>query len=450
MHLETLTPSHPLQASLPLAGPIFDPQQWPFALQWLPDSAYLVGGSVRDALLGRATDHIDLDFVLAEKAVETARAIAKHYRTGFVVLDAERHIARVVFDGATADFAQQVGDSLEEDLQRRDFRVNAIAYHPHTRQLIDPLNGYLDLKQGILRMVSATNLQDDPLRLLRAYRQSAQLGFTVDGETHAYIRQFAPLLHQIAPERVHAELSYLLTSATGSTMLTQAWVDGLLLPWLPHANTLGLERVRQIDHGLATICPNCPEFAAVASSWVTDQHRAAGAGRSWIKSAKLACLVSLKAKEAESQLWGLKCSRSEVQAVLTVLRWLPTLEGNTPIGKALRHHSLTSDHRAQFFFFRDIGAAFPAVALMALALDHSTDVILSLIQRFLDPENPIAHPNPIITGHALTQALQLKPGPIIGRLLEQLAIAHAEGAIATHDQALDYARHIIANLTPND
>ncbi|MGK7890031.1 MAG: CCA tRNA nucleotidyltransferase [Leptolyngbyaceae cyanobacterium] len=437
-----MTPSHPLQDSLPLTGPIFDPQQWPFALDWLPPSAHLVGGSVRDGLLGRDTDHIDLDFVLAEGAVETARAIAKHHRTGFVVLDADRHIARVVFDGATADFAQQVGDSLEEDLQRRDFTVNAIAYNPHTRQLFDPLNGYQDLKQGLLRMVAVTNLQDDPLRLLRAYRQSAQLGFTVDPETHASIRQFAPLLRHMAPERVHAELSYLLTSATGSTMLSQAWTDGLLLPWLPQANALGLEWVRRIDHALATICPDCPEFAAVAASWVTDQHRAAGAGRSWIKAAKLACLVSPQPEDAETQLWALKCSRSEVQAVLTVLRWMPQL-----MPQQERDRSLPADHRSQFFFFRDMGSAFPAVALMALALEQSPAVVVPLIHLFLDPENPIAHANPIVTGHSLTRSLHLKPGPVIGQLLEQLAIAHAEGAIATPDQALDYARHILEDLT---
>ncbi|NEQ99399.1 MAG: CCA tRNA nucleotidyltransferase [Cyanothece sp. SIO2G6] len=420
-----------------MAGPIFDPQQWPFAIDWLPASAHLVGGSVRDALLGRETDHIDLDFVLDKAAVETAQTIAKHYRAGFVVLDAERNIARVVFDGATADFAQQVGDSLEEDLQRRDFTVNAIAYNPHTRQLFDPLNGYLDLKQGLLRMVAITNLQDDPLRLLRAYRQSAQLGFTVDAETHTYIRQFAPLLRRIAPERVHAELSYLLTSATGSTMLTQAWTDGLLQPWLPHADTLGLERVRRIDHALANICLDCPEFAAVASGWVTDQHRAAGAGRSWIKAAKIACLVSPKLEEAEPQLWELKCSRSEVQTVLTVLRWIPQLDGD---------RALPAEKRTQFFFFRDIGAAFPAVALMSLALEYPPDAVVSLIQLFLDLENPIAHPNPIVTGHSLTRSLQIKPGPIIGQLLEQLAIAHAEGTIANHQQALEYAQYLLDRL----
>ena len=141
MYLETLPTTLPLQNFSRFTGPILDPQRWPFDFTLLPPSTFLVGGSVRDALLGRKSDHLDLDFVMPEKAVETARAIATRHKAGFVLLDAERNIARVVFEGATADFAQQVGDSLDADLWRRDFTVNAIAYNPRTKELFDPLGG---------------------------------------------------------------------------------------------------------------------------------------------------------------------------------------------------------------------------------------------------------------------------------------------------------------------
>ncbi|MEB3293001.1 MAG: CCA tRNA nucleotidyltransferase, partial [Synechococcales bacterium] len=125
---------------------------------------------MRDALLERHSEYLDLDFVLPRAAVETARAIARHYQAGFVLLDAERQIARVVFAQGTADFALQVGDSLEEDLRRRDFTMNAIAYNPHTLELVDPLKGCKDLERKVLRMIAPENLAEDPLRLLRAYR----------------------------------------------------------------------------------------------------------------------------------------------------------------------------------------------------------------------------------------------------------------------------------------
>ncbi|MDJ0708331.1 MAG: CCA tRNA nucleotidyltransferase, partial [Leptolyngbyaceae cyanobacterium MO_188.B28] len=84
---------------------VLSPKTWPFELSLLPESAYLVGGSVRDALLGRRAEYLDLDFVLPENAIETAQTIASHYQAGFVVLDAKHKIARVVFKQATVDFA---------------------------------------------------------------------------------------------------------------------------------------------------------------------------------------------------------------------------------------------------------------------------------------------------------------------------------------------------------
>jgi tRNA nucleotidyltransferase (CCA-adding enzyme) len=111
---------------------ILSPDSWPFDLNLLPPDAYLVGGAVRDSLLKRRSPHLDLDFVLPRQAVTTARQIANRYKAGFVLLDAERRIARVVFDRATVDFAKLEGTNLVADLQRRDYTINAIAYNPHT------------------------------------------------------------------------------------------------------------------------------------------------------------------------------------------------------------------------------------------------------------------------------------------------------------------------------
>ncbi|MEL7407688.1 MAG: hypothetical protein AAFN00_12100 [Cyanobacteria bacterium J06558_2] len=149
----------------------------PCNLEQLLGNGYLVGGSVRDALLKRYRKPIDLDFVLPEGTIATARKIAQLYDAGFVVLDREREIARVVFNQGTLDLAKQEGASLNEDLKRRDFSINAMAYHMEEQKLIDPLGGITDLQQGILRMVESQNLEADPLRLLRAYRQAAQLNF---------------------------------------------------------------------------------------------------------------------------------------------------------------------------------------------------------------------------------------------------------------------------------
>jgi tRNA nucleotidyltransferase (CCA-adding enzyme) len=424
-----------------LEASALSPQTWPFSLEWLPPAAYLVGGNVRDALLGRQAEYLDLDFVLPEAAVRTAKVIANHYQAGFVLLDAERQIARVVFDGsansaehhrATVDFAQQVGSSLEEDLEHRDFTVNAIAYNPHTAQLLDPLQGYADLQLRLIRMVRIDNLKEDPLRLLRAYRQAAQLGFTIEYKTRKTIQQLADLLQFVAAERVQAELSYLLSAASSTPFLKLAWQDGLLAAWLPHATAEGLERVAAIDQAAELVAATQPDLEL--SGWLRDQQRVSGSARSWLKVAKLSSLLASDPQLAEQELWRLKYSRAEIQAVLSVMALLPQIQ-------AMVDAPLST--REQYYLFRTIGAAFPALAVLGIASGVPLTTITPLIQHYLTPNDPIAHPLPLLTGRDLMAQLKLPPSPTIGHLLEAIQLAHAEGKISTQSEALEFAKTLI-------
>jgi tRNA nucleotidyltransferase (CCA-adding enzyme) len=422
------------------------PETWPFGLEWLPPSACLVGGSVRDALLERPSDYLDLDFVLPAGAVETARTIAKHYRAGFVLLDAERQIARVVFPQGTADFAQQVGDSLEADLRRRDFRANAIAYNPHTGELIDPLDGCQDLQDGLLRMVAPENLAEDPLRLLRAYRQAAQLGFSLEPETRDAIRRIAGSLHRIAAERVQSELNYLLSAAKGTAWLKAAWEDGLLSGWLPDVTAAGLARVGELDRWRSDLKQDWPEFAQMLGQDIrsatklrtapTTEIPASGNTRTWMTIAKLACLLPIDSATAEGQLWKLKYSRAEVQAVGTVVR---QVAGQLVIATSPRDWRLA----LQYEFFLAVGTVFPAVAIELLAMGQPMSELRMLINRFLDPQDQVAHPTPLVTGQDLMQTLQIPPSPQVGKLLAALQLARAEARIHTRVEALDLAKQLI-------
>lgn len=418
-----------------ITASVLSPKTWPFELRWLPRPTYLVGGNVRDALLGRHAEYLDLDFVMPEKAVETARAIANHYRAGYVLLDAERQIARVVFDWATVDFAQQVGSSLEDDLGRRDFTVNAIAYDPVQEALIDPLGGNADLGHRCIRMISPDNLKEDPLRLLRAYRQSAQLGFDLDPETQSTIRSLAPLIAKIPAERVQAELNYLLSTPRGTEFLKAAWDDGLLQSWLPHATEAGLATICRMDDLAIALEASCPGWRAELSGWLRDQQRTSGATRSWLKVAKLACLVAPQAEQAERELWELKYSRAEVQSVLTAMRFAPWLQAQ----------AATLPPREQYLFFQAVGAVFPAVTMLAVASGASTEAVIPLLQRFLTPDDPIAHPTPLLTGTDLMKALHLPPGPKIGQLLHAIQMARAEGKVASREEAIQFAAILCAS-----
>lgn len=410
---------------------ILSPENCPFSLEWLPQPAYLVGGAVRDAMLGRSSGYLDLDFVLPTNAVNTARTIANHYQAGFVLLDAERQIARVVFPQATADFAQQEGISLETDLRRRDFTVNAIAYNPHTRELIDPLQGCTDLQQRLLKMVSPQNLQDDPLRLLRAYRQAAQLDFTIDANTESVIRQLAPLLSQVAAERVRVELGYLLSNSKGTPWLIAARDANLLTTWFKSATPEDFTKLAAVDSAAVTLSKTWSNLGLELAQPV----RALRTTR--LSIAKLACLVASDPELAEAELIQLTYSRAEIRAVTTTLK-LPQLKLN----KVLREMSLTE----QYFFFGTAGSMFPSVAVLAVAAGIAVELITPLINRYLTPEDSVAHPIPLISGKELMQALQLRSSPLVGQLLSAIALAKVEGKISTPAEALQLASQLLNAL----
>jgi len=187
----------------------------PFNLDLLPPHSYLVGGAVRDVLLSRKRNYLDLDFVLPNSVIKIAKNIANLYSAGFVILDAKRNIVRVVFPHATIDFAQQEGETIEKDLTRRDFTINAIAYDCFQKKIVDPFNGQKDLKKRIIRMICSENLEDDPLRLLRGYRQACQLDFTIKSETRQTIITLTPLLNNVAKERINTELNYVKNLNSG-------------------------------------------------------------------------------------------------------------------------------------------------------------------------------------------------------------------------------------------
>jgi tRNA nucleotidyltransferase (CCA-adding enzyme) len=381
--------------------------------------------------------------VLPTQPIETAQAIAQHYRAGFVLLDAERQIARVVFEQATADFALQVGPSLTTDLERRDFTVNAIAYDPYSQKIIDPLQGYADLKQGVLRMVSARNLAEDPLRLLRAYRQAAQLDFTLETETQAQIRQLAPCLKQVAAERVRVELSYLLSSAAGTPFLAAAWEDGLLQHWFPAASAAGLAQIAAMDQAAQMLAATWPELQADFQCCITEltsQHlreraySGEASRRTLLATAKLTGLLKPQPQPAIVDLQQLKYSRTEIQLVTTLLKCLAQVTSTVHLTKLSR--------REQYFLFQRAGRAFSALAVLVVALGTSVAEISPLIDQFLDPENAIAHPTPLITGKVLIDTLKLSPGPQIGKLLAALELAQAEGKITTAEEALELAKEL--------
>lgn len=394
----------------------------PFPVDLLPLNSYLVGGAVRDVLLQRHRGYWDLDLVLPHSVLTISRHIANFYGAGFVVLDRERQITRVVFPNATVDFAQMVGNSILEDLGRRDYTLNAIALHCQEFSIVDPYNGQEDLIQGKIKMINDQNLMDDPLRLMRAYRFASQLNFTIEDRTRETIKSLKGRLNEVAMERVNYELSYLISHENSGYWLHQILEDELLVECFPSLSSNALVEIKKIE-----------SFAR----WMRSKWQNFTPQEFWYSSAILACLTNPNPDTAESELINLKYSRHQIKAVTTILQYTSSLNFEEEFTEV---RSQSVPLASQYFFFQSVGNNFPSVALYALAHEIPEDLIIMLMNRYLDPNDLIAHPQPLLTGKEVINILKIKPSPMVGKLLTELYIAQIEGKINNIQQAITWLK----------
>jgi poly(A) polymerase/tRNA nucleotidyltransferase (CCA-adding enzyme) len=242
-------------------------------------AAWLVGGATRDLTLGRVP--YDFDLAVDADGVALARTLANASDAAFVPLDEERGTGRVVFnahgegEALVVDLVQLRGPSLEADLRLRDFTINALALPLELvgaaswqQQLIDPCGGVADLNQRQLRPCGPTSLSDDPLRVLRAVRQAAALGFSITRELDGAMRAAVPGLHHVAAERVRDELMKLLSLPAGGAWLRYLDEIGALTLLIPE-----LEAARMCDQPHVHFLPVLAHMleTVVAVEWLLYQ-----------------------------------------------------------------------------------------------------------------------------------------------------------------------------------
>lgn len=176
-------------------------------LRTLPADAYVVGGAVRDLIVGAAPADVD---VACLDPLACARALGRNV----IRLGREDHLSawRVVDGPHVYDFAALLDGSIDADLARRDFTVNAMAVDLRSGALLDPHGGRADLEAHIVRMVDAGNFDDDPLRMVKAVRMAVRFGFSIDDATMAAIRERAPRIADVAVERVAYELTVIFSA----------------------------------------------------------------------------------------------------------------------------------------------------------------------------------------------------------------------------------------------
>ncbi|MBN2043899.1 MAG: HD domain-containing protein [Anaerolineales bacterium] len=475
---------------------------------------YLVGGAVRDGLLGWSSH--DLDFVVNEDSLETGRKVADALGGAYFTLDEEFQVGRVVLTPENQprqifDFVKLQGKDLVDDLQNRDFSINAMAVSlAEMDTLIDPLGGASDLLQRRLNACSEESLRSDPVRVLRAVRMSAKYQLAIAPKTRQLIVESVPSLVDVSAERLRDELFKILDSPRPSAslrILDRLGAMEIILPEIaelktvshapPHIYDLwehtlhtveGLEEILQLldehyvhdnqsggDLFSGLVSQRLGRYRKQISAHMAEELVPERTARPLIFLAALLHDITKPAHltveeggrirftghEASGAEFAahfgarLKLSRAEIHRLRRTIAdharpwYLAKLEAG-PSKKAIYH------------FWRDNRDTGIDICLLELAdlrgvygytlskeiMEQHLDAVRTLLEGYFETPQ-LALPKALLDGNALIARLGIKPGPVVGEVLNALIEAQVEGEVQTREQALEFAAEYLSNLNEN-
>ena len=456
----------------------------------------LVGGAVRDWLLGKEAH--DLDFAVRGNAKTLARAVADALGGAFYLMDAERNTARVIITrpGQAAfnlDFAVCRGDTWEEDLFGRDFSINAIALEMQSGAMLDLTGGQADLARRVVRQVTPHAVTDDPVRALRAVRIALALDGTLDPATAQAAHEAASLLHRPSPERVRDELMKALALPNAARAVR--WFDelGLLQAMIPEVAPLRdctqspphqfavLEHTFVVLDYVDVLIQNLRGFGNPGGlSTTLDARRVllqqldspTTSERSRAAVFRLAVLLHDIAKPLKRSIGedgrihftGHEAAGAPMAAARAEALRLSSIEVDQ-VRVTVQHHGepnqiardAAPSPRVIHRFMRATGICAPEIALFCPAdgygkagaassaedMQRRHNIATRLIEQYYAQYSPAAAPRPLIDGKDV-MTLGVQQGPRIGQILNAVREAQMIGEISTRAEALALAQRLNA------
>jgi len=454
------------------------------ALAGLAPDAWLVGGAVRDRVLGR--DTADFDVTVAGPVAPAARAVGR--AAGGVAFELSEAFGawRVVAHDRTwqLDLLPLDGATIEEDLSRRDLTINAIAAPLAAEGYIDPFGGLEDLRRRRLRAVSPGAFQRDALRVLRLARLGCELSFQVDAETLALARAGAPALDAVAPERVFVELKRLVCAPAaldGLVLMDRTGATGVVLPELSALHGVEQSRFHHLD-----VADHTRAVLAETISLEQEPERLAGPEADALRQYLSAPLANELTRGQALRFGALlhDIAKPQTRSVTSAgrvtfmghdeagARLSAAILGRLRASERLRQHvaALTRHHlrlgflvhetpltrRAVYEYLHVTAPVAVDVTVLSVADRLSTrgDNAEVAIARHLELAGQLIReamawvadpPRPPLRGDELVRALGIKPGPVLGGLLAELEAASFSGEVATREEAIERARQLIAS-----
>ncbi len=439
---------------------------------------YLVGGSVRDYYMGLESTDRDI-IVMDEDAREFALKLADFFNATFVPLDEQNKIYRLVLPDKInyIDVTNPVGDSIEQDLMRRDLTINAIAVNIKTGDVIDISGGVTDIMNKCINYVNEHNFIDDPLRLLRVYRFQALYGFQLAPETINAVCKYSDLIHKSAVERINYELLKLFSGEYAHVALENMNKTWLLEEIFPFVNELkqvppnahhhldlfhhSIEAVKQVqiiyndasddvkehldrvDFGgfsrlahlkLAAFMHDIGKF----STWTIEEgkHR-------FIKHDDVGAKMSVKI------LKDLHFSNKQIDYISTMIKYhiYPSHVMNSPqiTEKIMMRYVRKMDKNSI-----DAIVLAQADRLSARGPEITDEIVqrnimsLDMLLRFYLEERETLKPLPkLLDGNDVMKILNIKPSKRLGEIMEALHEAQISGDVLTRDHAVEFVKNYV-------
>ena len=442
---------------------------------------FLVGGYIRDVLLKRTC--FDKDYaVKGENAINFARKAAAKFQGYFVLLDEEHDIARVVMPDKknTLDFAGCFGQDIYKDLKNRDYTINAIAckIEKNKSKLIDPLNGLEDLNKKTIRTIGEKNILDDPLRILRAYRHAAQLGFSIEEQTSKLIQKHKSLITTVSIERITQELIKLFESDfAGENLYLMKSSDFLdeIFPELTIQKTIPPNlhhHLGLLDHSIESVKQLENEIKKFPD-WAKEHfYREFSSGIKAISLLKLATLLHDIGKpstwhiDEEGRHRFIKHEEVGSEMVLDVLKRLKFSKNSIKyIVKLIKYHLYPSQllhggadklsEKAMMKMFRRIGDDMPELLILAMAdrlsargpeisdeiVKENIQGLYFLLEKYKKSQEEVREIPKLVDGNEVIQIFGIPRGPLVGKVLKDLHEAQISGDVNTKEEALEFIKN---------
>lgn len=445
------------------------------------EGTYIVGGSVRDLLLGRTPT--DYDIAVTGNPEQFAKKLIAKSNGHFVRLGKPgQMIIRVISGDLIFDITSLNGTSIEHNLNQRDFTINAIAYDLYKEKIIDCLGGLQDLASKKVRMVSKDIFKKDPVRLIRAYRIGACLNFEIEAKTGDAIKSDTKLIKNMPGERTRVELFTMLGTSISYLYLSQMAINGLLTAIFPDLERLkgcypnhyhqfdGFEHTMRAFSHLESIVNDPENMLPDASTKIhqyIDKNRPA-----LIKCAILfhdigKPLTKTLDRNGKCHFYGharksadmarkigqrLRFSNHERQFIDGIIR-----NHMKPLSLFTAHDKKSLTQKAIIRFYKKCAEYTPAVLLVAIAdtkakqnkISQKGNAFISFLKQmifeYFYEYQPLGDEPPLITGHDLIHVFGLSPSPLFKKILNLVDDARLTKTINNRSEALELIKDVLNN-----